>query len=167
MLREKMAIRNATMEWVRGFNSIPQQLIIKAYGGDNIDDLIEITPITEGDMVWSNEYQGEYEIIKINQDEEMAIIKIDDEKKEVDLYDITVERNDLLPMWGTMWTFGERIDEDWARENLQKMAKCGFRIYESDELGIFFGIDGAGYDFYESHWIPLYKARDLKWHSEE
>lgn len=29
------------------------------------------------------------------------------------------------------------------------------------------GIDGAGYDFYEAHWEPLYKARGLHWHSEE
>ena len=32
--------------------------------------------------------------------------------------------------------------------------------------GYFFGIDGAGYSFYEEHWIPLYKARGLQWHKE-
>jgi hypothetical protein len=71
-----------------------------------------------------------------------------------------------LPMWGTMWTFGSGFDESWAKDNLEVMADCGFKIFESDELGVFFGINGAGYDFYESHWIPLYKARGLKWHSE-
>ena len=44
------------------------------------------------------------------------------------------------------------------------MSECGFRIFESEEFGYFFGIDGAGYDFYEQHWLPLYKARGLKWH---
>ena len=39
-------------------------------------------------------------------------------------------------------------------------------MYESGEFGYFFGIDGAGYDFYECHWIPLYKARGLQWHDE-
>ena len=24
-----------------------------------------------------------------------------------------------------------------------------------------------GYDFYENHWIPLYKARGLQWHETE
>jgi hypothetical protein len=71
-----------------------------------------------------------------------------------------------LPMWGTLWTFGSTWDETWAKDNLELMFDCGFRIYESDELGIFFGIDGAGYDFMSNHWIPLYKARGLKWHSE-
>lgn len=35
------------------------------------------------------------------------------------------------------------------------------------KLGIYIGIDGAGYDFYESHWIPLYTVRGLEYHSEE
>ena len=34
-------------------------------------------------------------------------------------------------------------------------------------FGYFFGIDGAGYSFYEEHWIPLYKARGLQWHKTE
>ena len=46
------------------------------------------------------------------------------------------------------------------------MANCGFRIYEIDE-GIIFGIDGAGYSFYDEDWIPLYKARGLQWHETE
>ena len=47
------------------------------------------------------------------------------------------------------------------------MSECGFRIYYSEKYGYFFGIDGAGYDFYEAHWIPLYKARGLKWHEND
>ena len=47
------------------------------------------------------------------------------------------------------------------------MADCGFRIYESEEFGYFFGIDGAGYSFYEEHWIPLYKQRGLQWHKTD
>lgn len=29
------------------------------------------------------------------------------------------------------------------------------------------GIDGAGYNFYEAHWLPLYNARGLQWHDTE
>lgn len=85
------------------------------------------------------------------------------------VYELTTpdEYDDFLPMWSTMWTFGESLDEDWARENIQIMQDCGFRVYENDDFGIIFGIDGAGYNFYESHWIPLYKARRLKWHDKE
>lgn len=67
-------------------------------------------------------------------------------------------------MWGTMWQFGDSADEWWLENHLEEMAACGFRIYESNEFGYFFGIDGAGYSFYEEHWIPLYKAVGLQWH---
>lgn len=83
---------------------------------------------------------------------------------------LTAEEDDLsyaLPMWGTMWTFGEKLDEEWAERNIEAMKECGFEVYRSDELGIFFGINGAGYDFYDAHWIPLYKARGLQWHEQE
>lgn len=69
-------------------------------------------------------------------------------------------------MWGNVWTFGEWLDKEWAEEHLQEISDCGFRIYQHDDIGLFIGIDGAGYDFYEAHWIPLYKSRSLKWHEE-
>lgn len=72
-----------------------------------------------------------------------------------------------LPMWGTAWTTGCVLDEEWIKNNIDVMKKCGFDVYESEELGVFFGINGAGYDFYDSHWIPLYEYRGLKWHDEE
>lgn len=80
--------------------------------------------------------------------------------------EVEIERLELLPMWGTMWSFGDSADDWWLEEDdgIEIMSECGFRIYESDEFGYFFGIDGAGYSFYDAHWIPLYKARGLQWH---
>ncbi len=121
MQRNIITIEDATREWVREFNAIPQSVIMKMQEFD-VDSVYELTTPDEYD--------------------------------------------DFLPMWSTMWTFGESLDEDWARENIQIMQDCGFRVYENDDFGIIFGIDGAGYNFYESHWIPLYKARGLKWHDE-
>jgi len=79
---------------------------------------------------------------------------------------IAVERDSFLPMWGWMWSFSDGTDSRWLedKKNLQSMADCGFRIYEQEDYGYIFGIDGMGYDFYEAHWIPLYKARGLKCH---
>ena len=76
---------------------------------------------------------------------------------------------DLLPMWGTMWAFSDSCDSDWLKfgNGILKMSQCGFRVFESEKFGYFFGIDGAGYDFYESHWLPIYNARGLKWHDTE
>jgi hypothetical protein len=47
------------------------------------------------------------------------------------------------------------------------MADLGFRIYQTEDFGVVFGIDGAGYDFYEAHFEPLYKLRGLCWHKKE
>ena len=92
-----------------------------------------------------------------------------DEWREVTVMDEDEEFDDYLPMWGTMWSFGDSTDDWWLEEKdgIEVMSKCGFRIYESDEYGYFFGIDGAGYNFYDEHWIPLYEARGLQWHEEE
>ena len=74
--------------------------------------------------------------------------------------------DDFLPIWGSLWSFDNGADIAWLEDekNLKAMADCGFRIYEHEDYGYIFGIDGAGYDFFEAHWIPLYKARGLQWH---
>lgn len=71
-------------------------------------------------------------------------------------------------MWATMFSPLNGLDSSWIEENLHLVSSLGFRIYEDQETGdIYLGIDGMGYSFYEAHWIPLYKARGLKWHDEE
>lgn len=78
------------------------------------------------------------------------------------------ECREFLPMWGTMWSFSDPTDIWWLEEKdgIRIMSELGFRVYFHEEWGYFFGIDYAGYDFYERHWIPLYKARGLQWHKE-
>ena len=92
-----------------------------------------------------------------------------DDWEEVTVFNENDEPDDVLPMWGTMWSFGDSCDDWWLEkgDGIQKMSECGFRIYYHEEWGWFFGIDGAGYDFYSEHWIPLYKARGLKWSDED
>ena len=68
-----------------------------------------------------------------------------------------------LPMWGEVFV-PERMDQEWIEENIETVADCGFRVYETDEIGVFLGVDGGGYSFIEEHFIPLYKARGLQWH---
>jgi len=165
MIKQDMTIREAVQEWVNGFNAIPQSLLKRAFE-DNIDDLVELTPPVEGDYVWSNEYQGVYEVAWVDMtNEKIALFSEDGEWLITDLDDVYVQYDSWLPAWGYLWMFDNLLDKEWAKENLELVAKCGFRIFEDQETGdIYIGIDGAGYDFYESHWIPLYKARGLMWH---
>ena len=69
--------------------------------------------------------------------------------------------------WGYMFHPECSLDEEWIRDNIEEVEKCGFLVYDSDETGILLGVDGCGYDFYSSHWIPLYKKRELRWHDGE
>ena len=174
-------ISDAAHRWVGEFNAIPQILIVKLIKLDP-DEVYEITPPGRGDQVYImfGEYEGKYgNIIGLhdcgeNEDENDSLYDIrvdgkDDVVIVLDRNDFEVQHDDYLPMWGTMWSFGDTADEYWLEKlgGLQIMADCGFRIYEQEDLGYVFGIDGAGYDFYSEHWIPLYKARGLHWHKEE
>lgn len=69
--------------------------------------------------------------------------------------------------WGTMFHPSESFDEEWVRNNADAVARLGFLVYDSDETGILLGVDGAGYDFYDQHWLPLYRLRGLKWHESK
>ena len=162
-------IKQATEQWVNGFNAIPQDLLMKAYG-DDLGELYEVTPLKASDNVYIYPLNCAGEVVSVNYEDQTAIVAVDynhDNTQEYSFDDICSEPESYLPMWSTMWTFGDQCDRNWLENGgLQLMAECGFRIYECDELGYVFGIDGCGYSFYNEHWIPLYEARGLKWHDE-
>lgn len=164
----------ACRAWVSEMNAIPQAVVDKLMRYDE-NDFQEVTPLTKYDRVsvYCDKYRGHGEIVDVKGDK--YFVRTDDDRDdyiECEEDELSAEYEDSLPMWGTMWAFGDNIDNEWlsgefGENGLQKMADCGFRIYESEDYGYVFGIDGAGYDFYESHWLPLYDARGLHWHKEE
>lgn len=160
-MTKKLTEREAAEKWVNEFNAIESTLLEKIIKCDP-DSFREITPLAVGDYVYIDSHYTSGEIEDIDYSNEQVVI----EGNTYNFDDVYKEEYGGLPMWGTLWTFGERLDEDWARENLEVMAQCGFRIYEFEDTGtLYYGIDGCGYNFYDAHWIPLYKARGLKWHS--
>lgn len=171
-----MTINEAAHQWVGEFNAIPRGMIEKlmlAYP----EDWREITAPVRGDVV---------DVCNLPQKVNMLDCtgEIRSYDLESDLYcieldggtlvscckgDFEVQRLNFLPYWSTMWSFRDSADDRWLSDcdGIRKMTECGFRIFENDEFGYFFGIDGAGYSFYETHWEPLYKARGLRWHDEK
>jgi len=149
-MTKTLTVKEATEKWVGEFNRIPLSLIEKAY--PNMEDIHILSTEKECSNCGNNVYE-------LNDEKEKVCDSCDEVHEFYDVYG--------FPMWGTVWTFGDGLDDDWIRKNLDVVADCGIWVYESEELGIFFGIDGAGYDFYENHWIPLYEARGLKWHTEK
>ena len=172
-------INDACHAWVHEMHHIPMSVIDKLSQADP-SDFPEVTPPTKYDNVYitDGEHNGESgEIIETNYEnnERMYLIKLDNDEtvplKECD-FEVTTAHEGYFPIWGTMFAFSDGIDNDWLEgmfgtNGFQIMADCGFRIYESEDYTYVFGIDGAGYEFYPEHWIPLYKARGLKWHKEE
>lgn len=168
MKSKEMAIREATERWVREMNAIPQEMI-KRLMKATPDDWQEITVPTKNDEVYVYETNNEHygTITAYDPDKKKYTVTLDDGTRvTVTEDDFEVVIDSVLPMWGTMWSFDDSCDEYWLEEQngIRKMSECGFRIFESEEFGYFFGIDGAGYDFYSEHWVPLYKARGLHWH---
>lgn len=72
-----------------------------------------------------------------------------------------------LPMWGWMWLVNDSYVEHKIRGNIDEMDKLGFSVFEDNDGRLFLGIDGAGYSFYDEHWIPLYDWFGLHWHDTE
>lgn len=162
-----MTIREACELWVeRDMNAIPQSVLVKLQQLDP-DDLAELTPITKADRVYVCSAGEMGEVIAIDEDTEEYTVQLDNgETITTEGFDLEREDYDRFPMWGTMWSFSCSFDEDWALSHLEEMAACGFRLYESEDYSLVFGIDAAGLNFYEAFWIPLYKARGLRWHDE-
>jgi hypothetical protein len=172
MVKEIITKNDAAHEWVKEFDAIRQEMIAKLMKYEP-DDWCEVTMPSVCDRVYCYEEEERGEITDIDENEDGDIIyEIELDNGKIVNYpadDFEVEYDDYLPMWGTMWQFHDNCDNWWLEEDggLEIMSECGFRIFYSDEFGYWFGIDGAGYDFYEAHWIPLYEKRGLKWHSED
>lgn len=171
---KKMTISEAVHEWVREFNAYPQdmvQILMEA----RPEDWEEVTEPCLGDRVYCylpiTTSEGEVSDIYDDGDGNVKYeIKLDDNSKvDCERDDFEVRYDYVLPIWGTMWSLSDPTDKYWLEEmdGIRKMSECGFRVYKNEEWGYFFGIDGAGYSFYEAHWTPLYKARGLKWHDED
>lgn len=171
MLKTGMTIREATEEWVnREMNEIDSEMI-RTLMEYEPEDWSNVTPprVDDAVYVFNVAASGDGIITSVIETDDVKIYEIvlgDGRVIRVNSDEFEVVRDSELPMWGTLWSFRDICDTDWLENNLDTMAECGFTVIHSDKFGYFFGIDGAGYNFYDSHWIPLYKARGLRWHDE-
>ncbi|MBR0035286.1 MAG: hypothetical protein IJP54_06390, partial [Synergistaceae bacterium] len=111
MLHEGMTRLEAAQVWVNGFNAVPTPMIAKLMQADP-DDWCEVTCPTVGDRVYVFEIDSGKVIEVYN--ETLCKVKLDDGKiwrEHMSLME--VEYDDVLPMWGTMWSFGDSCDEHW------------------------------------------------------
>ena len=67
------------------------------------------------------------------------------------------------PMWGYAFSCPE-FYVDSAYMNTDKLHELGISVIDH-ETGYYLSISGAGYSFYDAHWIPLFK--ELGWIEEK
>ena len=176
MIRKGLTVKDAAIKWVSEFNAFPQDMIQKLMDLEpwswhevtkpSCGRRVHVYEFPDGCEGYSNygEIEGHIE------EQDLYLISLDDGNEvKVGEGDFEMQCCGELPMWGLLWQFVDPCDDYWMEElgGIQAMSDCGFRIYESDDWGYFFGIDGAGYDFYEAHWIPAYRKRGLQWHDPE
>lgn len=171
-MSKELTLIEAVKMWVRqDMNPIQTDMIAKLMKYD-VSDWKECTLPTVGCrvIVHGGSWYGHGEVIeyirhakkcRVQLEEKESIVLVKEDK-------VSVWNQSVMPTWSTMWSFSEIPDINWLEEGngLRALSECGFRVFSSLDFGYFFGIDGAGYDFYEKHWIPLYKARGLNWHKE-
>ena len=169
MFERPQTIRQAAELWVeRRLDAINLDIIARLMKYEP-EKWCEVTVPTVGDRVFVHKMDSFGEVIEHDEKSgDYRIQFVSGTKIYARTGDFIVKYDERLPAWQTMWSFSDGFDDRWLKEwdGLEAMSECGFRIYEHDDFGYFFGIDGAGYDFYEAHWIPLYKARGILWHKE-
>ncbi len=142
------------------FHPIPQEIVQMVIDNNNGEYFEEVTPMTTYDKVLYGDDELKGEIQSIDREEGTAVVEFEDETKTVNLDDLQFDYDEKgygLPMFGTMWM----VDTSYWEDHKEELADSGFKIYDIpgfDDLVV--GIDGCGYDFYESHWNKLFDAME-------
>ena len=118
-------IKEACQLWVeRDMNQVPMSVVEKLMQVSDYSDITEITPPAEYDhiSIFAGDYAGEDGEIVRNVGDDEYIVQLDSSKypDPVTAFsdEFDVERDDGLPMWGTMWEFKSICDEEWLENNL-------------------------------------------------
>lgn len=130
-MKNGLTIRDAAERWVHEMNAIPQGMIEKLMNiGD--EDIHEVTEPAVGDRVYCYQPLSEHcgVIEDIYEDGRYHIQLDNDSWTDAERDDFEVEYDDALPMWGTMWSFGDSADDWWLEEDdgIKLMSECGFRV---------------------------------------
>ena len=132
--------------WVETFSYVPTALLEKAYG-PTFEDIRILAPTPE-------------DYAELERD--ACYFDFDCEECGYECYYNNIPK---IPAWATVFVPKEWIDAEWIKRHAKEIyEKTGFIVYDTDELGVYLGVNGAGYDFFDAHWIKLYRLRGLKWH---
>ena len=166
MIKE-MTINDATHKWVGEFNAIPQGMIERLMRAAP-DEWEELTLPRAGSRVHvfdlpdscdTREHLGE--IVAYAADLDKYRVDLDGGPSIlVEPDNLEVVDEDTLPMWGTMWSFGDSCDNYWLEyaDGIRVMSDCGFRIYRHEVRLLQRALDSA----LQKAWIAVARPRRRK-----
>lgn len=79
-----------------------------------------------------------------------------------DNFDENEDDEPLYPMWNYLFEAKDEFLSDILKKRVNELAEIGIYLMEVEETNAMMFVRGAGYDFYKSHWTPLY-TKVLKW----
>lgn len=142
---DKKTIREKANElFNKSFNDLNFDLLKAGLGEDYVNDYIE----RPSDEILEAEAKNNFT------DEEWN--KKSKEEKEEAIQDYFNE-SEHYPMWSTIFEAKDDFISDKIMSDIDELYKIGIGVIRpTDYTNACLFIAGAGYDFYEAHWIPMF-----------
>lgn len=133
-------VDEAKEKFAYDFNNIPLSLIEKAYPEEWFDYIV---------------YPSEdYLINEAMSDSGEEWDEVSENDKEDRIAEV---RDGITSMWGTIFEAKGSFLSEKLLDHIDELAEIGIYVMDGlGELNACLFIAGAGYDFYEEHWVPMY-----------
>lgn len=168
----KPTIREAAEQWIDQFDRVPASVIEKMAQADEAmnyydSDSLRLVAGPRIACIWCGAtYEGEHSLEQLHELDQSRRGEPCPfcEGNSGDQWERGFPVNAFPCGWSTLFAPRDGLDREWVLEHADAVAGLGFFVFESEDYGCLLGIDGAGYDFYDAFWIPLYRLRGLHWH---
>ena len=142
------------------FNNIQLDVVEKYY--DNV--LFEYIRTPSFKVLcdeWLDDSNGDFHFKKRTP----AVYNWLEQNHESEIFD-SFHEGEHYPMWSTLFEAKDSFLSEKLEEMVDELYEIGIGVINSkDSLNTMLFISGAGYDFYQAHWIPMYQL--LGWIDKE
>ena len=147
-------------------NEIPTDFVYPLYLNDSV---IEVTPIRVGSFVTHHDDFDPVEVQELLPNGHYRTEMIDDGRSPIfAAEEVAIIFPEELPEYDIMWHFDPSLNH-WLNQtgSLEKIADCGFRIYQHEKLGHLIGTDHDEPEKLAKCFELLYNVLELNWHLED
>ena len=94
-----------------------------------------------------------------------AVYELLEQEHESEIFE-NFQESEHYPVWNTLFEAKDRFLSEKLDEMVDELYEIGIGVISpKNSLNTMLFITGAGYDFYQAHWIPMYQL--LGWISEK